>query len=177
MAWHCQKKKKKTYKAWILLNLWEWEVSFASPKHPHPPLIIERVHQHSHMHPVLTSCPISPYVFYGLCPHRSRSISGASSGLSTSPLSSPRVSKPRPQHACFCLSTNQHASAQSPSWQPSHTPLHCTYYMTVISDIVLISIKNEVGLFSWLLDYTYTTDDISKRSALDTNSLDVCRWI
>ncbi|XP_016097444.1 serine/threonine-protein kinase BRSK2-like [Sinocyclocheilus grahami] len=32
----------------------------------------------------------SDHVFYGLCPHRSRSISGASSGLSTSPLSSPR---------------------------------------------------------------------------------------
>lgn len=144
------------------------------------------------MHPVLTSCPfstvssISPCVFYGLYPHRSRSISGASSGLSTSPLSSPRVSKPRPQHACFCLSANQHASAQSPSWQPSHTPLHCTYYMTVISDI---SIKKtnldgflgwhfKDGLYGTTLWYTtYIVDDISKQSALDANSLDVCRWI
>lgn len=65
---------------------------------------------------------VSDHVFYGLCPHRSRSISGASSGLSTSPLSSPRVSKLRPQHARFSLSTNQHASAQSPSCQSYHMP-------------------------------------------------------
>uniref|UniRef100_A0A8C2IRV8 BR serine/threonine kinase 2 n=1 Tax=Cyprinus carpio TaxID=7962 RepID=A0A8C2IRV8_CYPCA len=57
---------------------------------------------------------------------RSRSISGASSGLSTSPLSSPRVSKLRPQHARFSLSTNQHASAQSPSCQSYHMPFCVT---------------------------------------------------
>uniref|UniRef100_A0A8C1IUL4 BR serine/threonine kinase 2 n=1 Tax=Cyprinus carpio TaxID=7962 RepID=A0A8C1IUL4_CYPCA len=62
---------------------------------------------------------------------RSRSISGASSGLSTSPLSSPRVSKLRPQHARFSLSTNQHASVTphpsprgSPIPTPKGTPVH-----------------------------------------------------
>uniref|UniRef100_A0A3Q1F9J9 BR serine/threonine kinase 2 n=1 Tax=Acanthochromis polyacanthus TaxID=80966 RepID=A0A3Q1F9J9_9TELE len=58
---------------------------------------------------------------------RSRSISGASSGLSTSPLSSPRVSV-RPSHAltgfpqCTWLGTPVHTPKDSPAGTPSPTP-------------------------------------------------------
>uniref|UniRef100_A0A673MYH5 Serine/threonine-protein kinase BRSK2-like n=1 Tax=Sinocyclocheilus rhinocerous TaxID=307959 RepID=A0A673MYH5_9TELE len=67
----------------------------------------------------------SDHVFYGLCPHRSRSISGASSGLSTSPLSSPRVTphpSPRGSPIPTPKGTPVHTPKDSPTGTPTPTP-------------------------------------------------------
>uniref|UniRef100_A0A672NFB7 BR serine/threonine kinase 2 n=1 Tax=Sinocyclocheilus grahami TaxID=75366 RepID=A0A672NFB7_SINGR len=69
--------------------------------------------------------PASDHVFYGLCPHRSRSISGASSGLSTSPLSSPRVTphpSPRGSPIPTPKGTPVHTPKDSPTGTPTPTP-------------------------------------------------------
>uniref|UniRef100_A0A9J7XG42 Protein kinase domain-containing protein n=1 Tax=Cyprinus carpio carpio TaxID=630221 RepID=A0A9J7XG42_CYPCA len=68
---------------------------------------------------------VSDHVFYGLCPHRSRSISGASSGLSTSPLSSPRVTphpSPRGSPIPIPKGTPVHTPKDSPAGTPTPTP-------------------------------------------------------
>uniref|UniRef100_A0A8C2AD30 BR serine/threonine kinase 2 n=1 Tax=Cyprinus carpio TaxID=7962 RepID=A0A8C2AD30_CYPCA len=68
---------------------------------------------------------VSDHVFYGLCPHRSRSISGASSGLSTSPLSSPRVTphpSPRGSPIPTPKGTPVHTPKDSPAGTPTPTP-------------------------------------------------------
>uniref|UniRef100_A0A671RFS2 BR serine/threonine kinase 2 n=1 Tax=Sinocyclocheilus anshuiensis TaxID=1608454 RepID=A0A671RFS2_9TELE len=67
----------------------------------------------------------SDNVFYGLCPLRSRSISGASSGLSTSPLSSPRVTphpSPRGSPIPTPKGTPVHTPKDSPTGTPTPTP-------------------------------------------------------
>uniref|UniRef100_A0A9J7ZVI4 Protein kinase domain-containing protein n=1 Tax=Cyprinus carpio carpio TaxID=630221 RepID=A0A9J7ZVI4_CYPCA len=67
----------------------------------------------------------SDQVFCGLCPHRSRSISGASSGLSTSPLSSPRVTphpSPRGSPIPTPKGTPVHTPKDSPTGTPTPTP-------------------------------------------------------
>uniref|UniRef100_A0A8C1V942 BR serine/threonine kinase 2 n=1 Tax=Cyprinus carpio TaxID=7962 RepID=A0A8C1V942_CYPCA len=69
--------------------------------------------------------PRNDIVFCGLCPHRSRSISGASSGLSTSPLSSPRVTphpSPRGSPIPTPKGTPVHTPKDSPTGTPTPTP-------------------------------------------------------
>uniref|UniRef100_A0AAY4CYS2 Protein kinase domain-containing protein n=1 Tax=Denticeps clupeoides TaxID=299321 RepID=A0AAY4CYS2_9TELE len=72
----------------------------------------------------LTRCLTLP-VSVPPSPHRSRSISGASSGLSTSPLSSPRVTphpSPRGSPLPTPKGTPVHTPKESPAGTPSPTP-------------------------------------------------------
>ncbi len=127
-------------------HIWEREIRFA--------LVVSTI-VCAIPHPVLPSCPLSAVsgvdrVLYGLCPHRSRSISGASSGLSTSPLSSPRVSNSTPSTpASLCPPISTHLLNHL---HGNHTTLHlvleahCMYYTAVISDSIDFH-KNKFGIY------------------------------